>query len=344
MTKAIFISHGEYEVTRHELCIGEDNVRRLNAFFNAGQSRDDRERTEHWERFRLGKEIEFTRDSVVFRTDVGRGFDECYAGNFFPVYRKVSLKRKLKEFVGRKARLLPTNPLETLQMIWGEHGALRARDVLGQGGRLTRSKLLAAHYFNRLHSHIKDWEPGRVVLEIGPGSGLLLRHLRERLGARVIVVDLPDILVFSFLSLIHANPNMTYLLPHEIKDGDGSLPECDALFLTDRQVGFIPDRCVDLAINTASFGEMFPEDVQDYFLLLRRILVEDNLFYCVNRVEKWMRRPGSSEDGGIPVRFHEYPWKEGDKDYIFNISRYHGPFTRQPFFERLVRLDTRERV
>ena len=61
----------------------------------------------------------------------------------------------------------------------------------------------------------------------------------------------------------------------------------------------------DLAINSMSFGEMKKRDIEDYFRLLRRCMKKDNIFYCVNRVEKIMEYEGKS----VPIRFFEYPIK-----------------------------------
>ena len=76
------------------------------------------------------------------------------------------------------------------------------------------------------------------------------------------------------------------------------------------------------------------EDVEGYFLFLRRILREENVFYCLNRVEKWMAYNGKS----IPVRFQEYPWVGADYDYLFRLSEIEMGRTMQPFFVRAVRL------
>ena len=82
-------------------------------------------------------------------------------------------------------------------------------------------------------------------------------------------------------------------------------------------IKLIKKNTFDLAINSMSFAEMKRGDIEEYFQLLRMVLKKQNLFYCLNRVEKIMLY----DDNKIPIRFFEYPWLPADLDYKYEISQ-----------------------
>ena len=99
-------------------------------------------------------------------------------------------------------------------------------------------------------------------------------------------------------------------------------------------IDIIPYNFIDLAINTMSFQEMKKIDIELYFDFLRKVVKTENLFYCVNAVEKPMIYDGET----IPIRFFEYPWLPEDLDYKYEISPVGQARTSNPFYVRATRL------
>lgn len=74
---------------------------------------------------------------------------------------------------------------------------------------------------------------------------------------------------------------------------------------------------MDLALNVASFQEMNPPVIGEYFDDLRAAAAGRGLvFYCCNREEK--RLP----DGTVS-RFAEYPWSGSDKILLDELCPWH---------------------
>ena len=105
--------------------------------------------------------------------------------------------------------------------------------------------------------------------------------------------------------------------------------------MTNEQTKIIPENFIDLAVNTMSFQEMRIVDIQNYFKLLRRILKQENLFYCVNAVEKVMKFNGRD----MPIRFFDFPWSKNDHDYKYVLSNVEIGRTYKPFFVKAAKLN-----
>ncbi len=149
----------------------------------------------------------------------------------------------------------------------------------------------------------------------------------------IVVVDLPESITYSITSLLYANPGASYILPHEITP-DLDIYSYDFVFLLPEQVKVIPHHTIDFAINAMSFQEMTKPDITKYFELLRDVLKDDNLFYCLNAVEKLMIVNNKEH----PIRFFEYPWNENDEDISYALSPIHHHMTTKPFYERISKL------
>ena len=104
----------------------------------------------------------------------------------------------------------------------------------------------------------------------------------------------------------------------------------DFIFLTNDQIQKINKNTFDLAINSMSFSEMKESAIEKYFQLLRMVLKKENLFYCLNRVEKMMLYDGNKHW----IRFFEYPWLPEDLDYKYEISQVEMGRTYNPFYVR----------
>ena len=60
----------------------------------------------------------------------------------------------------------------------------------------------------------------------------------------------------------------------------------------------------------------------------------NNLFYCVNAVEKPMVYGGKT----VNIRFSDYPWAPTDVDYRYELSNVELGRTYKPFFMKATKL------
>lgn len=190
---------------------------------------------------------------------------------------------------------------------------------------------------NDLLNSIKNIDfNNKNILEIGPGVGNLIRCLYSYFNKnKYFLIDLDISLLFSILNIIYRYPKSKYILPNEINNKI-NYDEFDFIFLTNDQTNILKKGSIDIAFNTMSFQEMTLQEIDKYFYLLRNVMVENNIFYCLNAVEKEMQVNGQSQF----LRFSEYPWSNMDEVLKFNLSDVHKNKTLKPFFRKIVNLKT----
>ena len=184
---------------------------------------------------------------------------------------------------------------------------------------------------------MKDYDfSNKKVVEIGPGTGILARIIKSRfISSKFVFVDLQSSLIYSILNLIKRFPNSKYILPNEINNQNQIIDnEFDFVFLTNKQLNLVPYNYFDIGFNTMSFQEMHFNAISEYFTFLRRVLIEENIFYCLNRVEKLMVYNNENQK----IRFHEYPWSKNDQDYFFSVSNIQSGRTSKPIFLKVTNL------
>jgi hypothetical protein len=217
------------------------------------------ERSDHWRRYGALNRVRVQGDWAI--VSAGAGFDSEFELNF----RRPSLKQR----VGRIVRsTLGRSDLDK------NRRAFEALWSMPPAPAESPHAIIAQHYMRMLRDH-----PARSYLEIGSGMGYLAAMVREAWEARITVIDLPEILPLGFLYLHTRFPQASFALP-------GERGPADFTYLTDGAE--VPADSVDLAANTASFGEMTPPTVVHYFRLLRRVIRPGGLFFTVNREEKVM--------------------------------------------------------
>jgi len=319
--------------------LSETTARRLADFLREKLSAATR--SEHWQHFSGLNRIRVDPDRNEAIFDAGAGFDSSYELNF----RSRSPTENLTQcwlwlrgvnpdirFSRAFSGLWPGNP---------PVDASRAAGLLGKP--LSAHKFLAAHYANLLLPLLPATASTSYV-EIGPGSGYLAALIHRHRPGRLILIDLPEILPYSFLLLHRIFPDSPFMLPNELEGSPIQMPEQGFVFMTPDQAKRLPDRCMDIGVNTASFGEMLPDLVANYFALLRRIAKPDGLFFTCNRIEKWMDEAGSSagETSRSPkhcLRFENYPWSPMDRDLLYGPSAFHDVVQPgSPMMQRLCHL------
>jgi hypothetical protein len=313
--------------------------KRLQAYLESSLFTSRPTTTDHW-----GKRIPFnshafsvTGENVL--VSIGdSGLTDIYRQNFKKPSRLFSRspKRRLLNLLG--CHSTPAyNPGYFFNQFWPPNSRLLSlADIRTEYGDVTDAGIYKAfHFFNEIEQVTTEINfPYQFVLEIGPGPGNLLRLIKSyHSNAKIVIVDLPTSIPYSFCHLAHVFPNATFCLPNEIDSRTRPL-STDFSFLTPAQSGEIPNSSIDLAINTMSFQEMRPSVIHQYFVTLRNILKERNLFYCVNAVQK----PMTFDQEEVPVRFSEYPWMPEDSDYRYQISPVEIGRTYKPFFVRACRL------
>jgi hypothetical protein len=298
-------------------------------------------RSSHWEYFSGLNHITVDAANATADFSAGAGFDSSYELNF----RRRTLAETAAQcwldlrglnpdsrFADAFFKLWPGNPLINSKA---------AEDLLRPP--MTAHKYLAAHYANLLLRALPA-AARTTYVEIGPGAGYLAALIHRHRPGLLILIDLPDILPYSFLALHQAFPDSPFLLPNELDGDPVTLPERGMVFLTADQANRLPAQCMDIGVNTASFGEMLPELVDHYFKLLRQISKPDGLFFTCNRVEKWMDAAGNplvgaARQSGHPLRFDNYPWQSGDRDRFYGKSEFHDLVQpSNPMLQRLCHL------
>ena len=293
-------------------------------------------RTDHWRHFGAMNRITVDAARGAVTVSAGAGFDSEYELSFRPrsareagglLWRRLTGRDPTARYAAAFSAIWKNTPPVSLET---------AASVLG--APLTAHKILACHYACLLLPHL----PTRghlTYLEIGPGSGYLAALVHHLRPGPVILIDLPDILPFSFLTLQRIFPAQARLLPNEIDGARDAIAHDGIVFLTGDQAAAVPDACADLAVNTASFGEMLPQQVSSYFALLRRARRPQGLFFTSNRVEKWMKPPGGAPGTEIAMRFEDYPWSPRDEILFHHASRFHALVQPEnPVLNRLCRL------
>ncbi len=254
---------------------------------------------------------------------------------------KTSIKRKLLIYLLRKIGIydgISFDPIRHFNHSWKEslesdNNFLDYKNIISEYGLIQDTSIIKSfHIYNSIISSLTDLKISEIkhIIEIGPGVGSLARLIKSNFpNHKSVYIDLPTSIPFSFLNLIYRFPRSEFCLPNEIKN-TSNLENIDFLFLTNNQSFPLLNYKFDLAINTMSFQEMNISEINKYFSLLREILSKNNLFYCLNSVEKIMTKDDKVES----IKFSEYPWSEHDRNFFYRLSDIESGRTKKTFFER----------
>jgi putative sugar O-methyltransferase len=125
------------------------------------------------------------------------------------------------------------------------------------------------------------------IVEIGGGFGGLAYHLARIIPqARIVIVDIPESLIFSSLYLSLLLPKRAHVLVSPEVAGQPFVPEsagCTFVpnYLFDRLIETGPK--FDLAINTLSMSEMDAPQVEYYCRGLDQLLSDEGVFFEQNQ-------------------------------------------------------------
>ena len=183
------------------------------------------------------------------------------------------------------------------------------------------------HNYCVLYPFIKDIK-NMKYLEIGAGSGLLSMFLHHDLGAKVVIVDLPEMISYSSGCVYQMFPEANILLPNEVKS-DIKYEDYDFVFLLPNQTSYLPKDYFDLTVNCQSMGEMRKEEIDEYFMVIQDVVKSGGYFFCSNRLRKNPEQIPTTDTitplmAEIPGtnHFFKYPWNRKNEDVLIDIHHY----------------------
>ena len=148
------------------------------------------------------------------------------------------------------------------------------------------------------------------VINIGDGYGFLSALIKELFpNAQLYLVDLGKTLLFQSYYCAKGFSDKDHYLVSRESTRMGIDTAADFVYCSTEDLALLDDVSFDAAINVASMQEMNTETIRYYFQFLRGHMVPNNLFYCCNRLEKYLA-------GGEVTRFLSYPWDERDRVLI----------------------------
>ena len=176
---------------------------------------------------------------------------------------------------------------------------------------LNHSMIYAHYLLNIIRDYFKD-RP-HSIMEIGAGNGNLASLLYDTYMPKMVIVDLPEVMLLSMPFIADLFPKAKILMPHEeITSKD--LDSYNFYFLTPAQVEQIGDNSIDLTVCVNAFQEMTHKQIREHFDLVNRVCKNNGKFLVVSRSEKIPAVNLLKKESTVPVnRFHEYPWRVGNK-------------------------------
>lgn len=220
-------------------------------------------------------------------------FSGYYLENIFKPGSKVIRGVDLDMYLQKKNQLpsqLRVAPPKLMGEIgWDVEGVPFNQDTLINQGRL----------FLFYKSGIYDWALKRIqetgtlrVIEIGAGYGGWAYHLKRLFtGTQYYLVDLPECLLFSSVYLKIADSDATHYLYSG--EGDSKNEGIGYHYIPNYMLDDLMQKNLrfDLAINTWSFGEMIPEQVNYYGKHLSTMLENEGILFEQNVNPKELSGP-----------------------------------------------------
>lgn len=323
---------------RFQIEISQNITKRIENYFK--KIRLSSNVSEHW-RWRDDpklKSFDFS-ENKIFYTQKENGLDDYYPANF-GLGQRLTFLSYFKRILFRYFQRLDPLSLDSIinyRLNEFNRGPITIESIKGlDQNNPNWCSVRAILISNMLLPYIKKNSIiPKIILEIGPGSGNLLYCMKLLYeNATCVIVDLPSSILFSAVNILSKMPEKNFILPNEISKKT-NFSDYDFVFLRDDQIKLLQNEKVDVFLNTLSFAEMSKFIIKKYFRIMREITNKNNIFYCLNRVEKEMIVNNKIE----MLRFHEYPWNIKDKNIFYRMSKIENPHTTATScFEKLVKL------
>jgi putative sugar O-methyltransferase len=157
-----------------------------------------------------------------------------------------------------------------------------------RGQRLSRRLLLHAYYVSQIRRHARfGAHDAFSILDLGGAYGGLIRLLSlYYTNCRAFLIELPEVCVLAGYFLSEALPDrrvrvLADMNLDDLRAGKIEGSARDVYVLPTWAVEYLPDRSIDLVINTQSLGEMSKEAGQYYIRHIERLA--SGYFYSSNR-------------------------------------------------------------
>ena len=343
-----------------EINLSEEHIEKLKEFLNSQYFNDKIEKSELWKHESHLANVEFKKNGKI----ILKGSGGLYFRKINPIKKFIS---EIKSKIYNYRNSLPIFPsyknafnqvmqctksrgeLEYNFNLNCEHEIFKNYSLIKKNNPFTNFNFdyfETKHYylFNILRSKI-NFDKINTILEIGGGSGhfpILIKNHHSNIK-NYISVDLPEILIFNVIFMMHFSPNSKLCLPNQFENiNDINIKNFDFVFLTPKQINLLSDNIVDLSINTSSFAEMNKKDILEYFDLVQKVTRKDGYFFNHNRVHK-LPEPHSDDGGKIRGKleaniFGDYPFVRENKLLIYDICRLSQYLKIDPMMVRLEKI------
>ena len=192
-------------------------------------------------------------------------------------------------------------------------------------GYSSMHNVINQYYYSNILRNFATPEKVVKILEIGGGSGNLASIFHHDWHTKqIFLIDLPESIVIAATFLASIFPQAKIDLPNEILQS-GISEDADFVFLTPNQIELVPENSIDLVINCHSFQEMTHSQIAAYFILVNKVVKDQGLFFCANRIEKFPFGADIflSNQLAPANRFSEYPWNIEYEDLVYETSQLH---------------------
>ncbi len=159
-----------------------------------------------------------------------------------------------------------------------------------RGQRLNHRILRYTYYLSQLKNNLNFNKDAKfIICDIGGGYGGLLRLLKHYYkNSCCILVELPETCLLASYFLKKNFPNKKILLHSDINDENFNFSNYDFVIMPQHQIENLPDKSIDLTLNTSSLSEM-DNNTQDFYTKQIERLTK-KYFYSVNRAKYKMHK------------------------------------------------------
>ena len=248
-------------------------------------------------------------------------------------FRSNELSFKFNDSLEKAMMSRTTRVLNKLKKITGENFIEKNKEIFSGNPKTLHigneeydyHDLFIIYYFHTLFPFLekKSKKNRFFVTEIGGGYGGLIHSIKKNFpNAVCLLFDLPEQNYISnfYLKQLHPKAKVlnlkTLMEIKRVKSVENlaleksDLVEFDFIILPGYLINKVQGGFIDVFVNTRSFMEMNINTVNFYFSHIHRMIVEDGIFYCVNRYRK--------KTSGDIIKFKQLPF---DKKWKLEISR-----------------------
>jgi putative sugar O-methyltransferase len=189
-----------------------------------------------------------------------------------------------------------------------------------RGNRLSEKILFHSLIVNDIVENINfNKEERNIIFDIGSGYGGLERVLYNYIpNSCFILLDLPETLILSSYFIKYNFPDKKIALLDDIVDRldqfEKLINEYDFIIIPPSVTKNIPDKSIDLVINSASLAFMADEYLEYYLKHINRTLKQDSYFYSLN----------SEKNSKWGIGFYEWDFQG---DYLTVMMNYNNRFS-----------------